>query len=109
MPQATLPLYTDDMTIVNIHLGVQKRDGKVYYFNGCLPFYHHKEEDRDNFKNIICQLISNGQATRSQISKSFQIPARSISRWMDTFNREGEGCFFRKKKHLVPAFSLPKQ
>jgi len=29
MPQATLPLFTDDMTIINLHAGVQKRDGIV--------------------------------------------------------------------------------
>ena len=109
MPQATLPLFTSDMTIINLHVGVQKRDGKVYYFNGCLPFYHHPEEDRDSFKHIVCQMISNGLATRSQISQSFNIPARSISRWLDTFNKEGKGCFFRKKKRQAPASSPPKQ
>jgi hypothetical protein len=46
MPQVTLPLFTDDMTIVNLQVGVQKRDGMVYYFNGSLPFYQHREDDR---------------------------------------------------------------
>ena len=98
MPQATLPLFTDDMTIVNLHVGVQKREGMVYYFNGCLPFYHHREEDRSSFKHVICQMLSNHLATRSQLSSAFQIPARSISRWLSTFNREGEGGFYVKKK-----------
>jgi hypothetical protein len=97
------------MTIINLHIGVQKRDGKVYYFNGCLPFYHHREDDRESFKHIGCQMISNGNATRAQISQSFHIPSRSISRWMDTYNKDGGGSFFRKKKHPVPASSLPKQ
>ena len=34
------------MTIVNLHIGVQKRNGMVYYFNGSLPFYHHRADDR---------------------------------------------------------------
>ena len=109
MPQSTLPLYTDDMTLINIHVGVQKRDGKVYYFTGSLPFYHHREGDRDSFKHIVCQLLSNGKVTRSQISKAFNIPTRSISRWMETFTKEGEGCFFRKKKQHVPASSPRKR
>jgi hypothetical protein len=109
MPQATLPLFTSDMTILNLHVGVQKHDGNVYYFDGCLPFYHHREDDRESFKHIVCQMISNGKATRSQISHSFNIPVRSISRWMEIFKKEGSGCFFRKKKLCVTVFSLPKQ
>ena len=109
MPQATLPLFTDDMTILNFHISVQKLHGKVYYFNGCLPFYHHREEDRDSFKNIVCQMISNGTATRNEISRTFHIPPRSISRWLDTFDKEGSGCFFRKKKVRAAASSPPKQ
>jgi hypothetical protein len=106
MPQATLPLFTPDMTIVNLHVGVQKRDGKVYYFNGILPFYHHREDDRESFKHVVCQMLSNSLATRSQLSQAFHIPARSISRWMEVFTKEGEGCFFKKKKLRVSA-SLP--
>jgi len=109
MPQATLPLFTSDMTIINTHVGVQKRDGKVYYFNGFYPFCHHREDDRESFKHVVCQMLSNGLATRTQISESFHIPARSISRWMEAFDKEGEGCFFRKKKRPVSASSPPKQ
>jgi hypothetical protein len=98
MPQATLPLFTDDMTIVNLHLGVQKRKGIVYYFHGSLPFYQHREDDRSSFKHVICQMLINNLATRSQLSSSFQIPARSISRWLAAFKQSGEGSFYIKKK-----------
>jgi len=98
MPQATLPLFTDDMTIVNLHVGVQKRGGLVYYFNGSLPFYQHREEDRSSFKHVICQMLINNLATRSQLSSAFQIPTRSISRWLAAFKEEGEKSFYVKKK-----------
>ena len=98
MPQATLPLFTEDMTIVNLHVGVQKRNGMVYYFNGCLPFYQHRENDRSSFKHVICQMLVNNLATRAQLSSTFQIPARSISRWLAEFKQEGEKSFYVKKK-----------
>jgi len=98
MPQATLPLFTDDMTIVNSHLGVAKRNGMVYYFNGYLPFYQHRENDRSSFKHVICQILSNKLATRAELSSSFQIPSRSISRWLVEFKQEGEKSFYVKKK-----------
>jgi hypothetical protein len=98
MPQATLPLFTDDMNIINLHVGVQKCQSMVYYFNGSLPFYQHREDDRASFKHIMCQMLSNRLATRSELSRAFQIPERSISRWLAAFKAEGEGCFYGKKK-----------
>ena len=98
MPSATLPLFTDDMTIVNLQVGVQKRAGMVYYFNGFLPFYQHREEDRSSFKHVICQMLSNNLAIRAQLSSAFQIPSRSISRWLAEFEQKGESGFYVKKK-----------
>ena len=98
MPQATLPLFTEDMTIVNLHIGVQKRQGIVYYFNGFYPFYQHRENDRSSFKHVICQMLSNSLATRTQLSSAFQIPERSISRWLAAFKQDGEKGFYTKKK-----------
>jgi hypothetical protein len=71
MPQAILPLFTEDMTIVNHHVGVRKREGSVYYFQGMLPFYQHKESDRESFKHILCQMLVNGVASRSELSRAF--------------------------------------
>jgi hypothetical protein len=98
MPQPTLPLFSEDMTIINLHVGVQKKNGMVYYFCGILPFYHHREKDRASFKHVICQMLSNNMATRSQLQRAFSIPERSISRWISRFKEEGEDCFFSKKK-----------
>jgi hypothetical protein len=98
MPAATLPLFTDDMTIVNLNVGVQKRNGIVYYFNGFLPFYQHREDDRSSFKHVVCQMMSNHLATRAQLSCAFQIPSRTISRWIAEFKECGEKGFYVKKK-----------
>ncbi|MDR0574333.1 MAG: hypothetical protein LBG96_09945 [Tannerella sp.] len=56
MPQAILPLFTEDMTIVSMHVGVAKREGSVYYFQDCFPFYHHREDADiivDNEKQVL--------------------------------------------------------
>jgi hypothetical protein len=96
MPQAILPLFTEEMTLMNEHVGVVKRAGMVYYFQGAFPFYHHREENRECFKHVVCQLLSNGMATRAEIARAFHIPVRSISRWLATFKEEGEDYFFSK-------------
>jgi hypothetical protein len=105
MPQTILPLFTEELTIVNEHIGVSKRDGMVYYFRGAYPFYHHREDNRSAFKHIICQLLSNGIARRSEVSKAFCIPERSISRCPALFKEHGENYFFRAvaNRH-IPAY-----
>ena len=98
MPQPTLALFTDDMTLINRHVGFQRREGMVYYFFGMTPFYHHREDDRSSFKHVICQMLSNNIATRVEIHRAFGIPERGISRWLAKFKTEGEDCFFKKKR-----------
>jgi hypothetical protein len=88
-----LPLFTEGITVINEHIGVQKRNGMVYYFQGTYPFYHHREDNRAAFKHIICQLLSNGVAQRTELSKAFQIPARSISRWLASYKANGDDYF----------------
>jgi hypothetical protein len=99
MPQAILPLFTEDMTIVNLHIGVIKRDETVYYFQGIFPIYQHSVNDRASFKHIICQLIINGVASRAELSRALGIPGRSISRWQSQFKEHGSGYFFSKPQH----------
>jgi hypothetical protein len=96
MPQTILPLFTEEMTLLNHRVGVVKCEGMVYYFQGAFPFYHHREDDRECFKHIVCQLISNGMASRAEIVRALRIPARSISRWLAVFKKEGEAFFFSK-------------
>jgi hypothetical protein len=98
MPQATLPLFTSDMTIINRYVGVQKKNNMVYYYCGILPFCHHREDDRASFKHVVCQMLSNNMVARCEIHRAFNIPERSISRWLATFKEKGEDCFFVKKK-----------
>jgi hypothetical protein len=100
MPQAILPLFTREMTIVNIHIGVIKREGIVYYFQGTLPFYQHKETDRESFKHIVCQMLQNGIATRSELSHAFKIPCRSISRRLALYKEHGSGYFFSRTSQM---------
>jgi hypothetical protein len=85
-----------DIIIVSFHVGVQKRDGIVYYFQGGFPFYHHREGDRQSFKYIVCQMLVIGMATRSEISRTFKIPEHSISRWRKLFEENRGGYFFSK-------------
>jgi hypothetical protein len=96
MPPTILPLFPEDITLINSYIGVAKRDGVVYYFQGSFPFYHHREESRSSFKHVVCQMLTNNMAKRCEISRAFKIHERSISRWLALFQKEGEDYFFSK-------------
>jgi hypothetical protein len=109
IPQAILPLFIDEMTLINNHIGVIKKDGIVYYFQGTFPFYRHGEKNRSGFKEIVCQLLITGMASRSEIARAFKIPERSISRWLSLFKENGEGYFFKAKALVANHVHLQKK
>ena len=62
MPQALLPYFPEECTLINQHLGVQMRDKVVYYFNGQMPIFQHPEGDNNSFRLITSQLVVNGNS-----------------------------------------------
>ncbi len=50
MPQTRLPFFPDDIELINNYIGVQKRVGIVYSFNGSMPIFQHPEDDYSSFR-----------------------------------------------------------
>jgi hypothetical protein len=94
MPQASLPFFPEDITLINSRIGFQKRDGIVYYFNGSMPIYQHSENDIRSFRLFTNQLIINGNALQSEIVKAFGVSAISVKRWVKKYRNKGSRAFF---------------
>jgi len=45
MPQMQLPMFPDGVEHINAQLAVEKGNGQVTYFNGCMPVFIHDEKD----------------------------------------------------------------
>lgn len=39
MPQTRLSFFPEDIELINTHIGVQKKNDIVYYFNGMMPVF----------------------------------------------------------------------
>jgi hypothetical protein len=39
MPQILLPFFPEEIRLINSHIGFQRRNGVVYYFNESMPVY----------------------------------------------------------------------
>ena len=94
MPQTQLPLFHEDITLINSLVGFQKRNNIVYYFNGSMPIYQHPEDDIKSFRLFTSQLIVNGNAKQVEIVKAFGVSPISVQRCVKRYREEGAQGFF---------------
>ena len=94
MPIPILPLFSDDMTIINNHIAVHQHGDVVYWYKGTLPVFRHHVRDHKSFRLFCCQLINIGTATAAEISKALHVNREKLSRWArierDSSNHEGQ-------------------
>ncbi|MBU1682841.1 hypothetical protein KJ742_02755 [Patescibacteria group bacterium] len=93
-----LPLFSEEVSLINSLIGYAKREGKVYYFNGQMPLFIHDEKDGDSFKMFMAQLYVTGNATQSEINKAFGMNPINMKRWVKKYKEEGAGGFYRKTR-----------
>lgn len=96
--QALLPLFPSEATVINPTIGVQKRDGVVYYFNGSMPIFRHDEKDLDGFRFITSQLVVTGVCKQMEIVKCFGVSIVSVKRWAKRYRESHELRDFVSKK-----------
>jgi hypothetical protein len=98
MPQTSLPFFPEDITLINSHVGFQKRNGIVYYFNGSMPIYQHPEQDMRSFRLFTSQLVVNGNAKQVEIVNAFGVSDISVKRWVKRYREEGAQGFFLSQR-----------
>jgi hypothetical protein len=87
--QLLLPLFPVEATLINNLVGVQMKEGTVYYFNGSMPIFMHNQSDIDGFRYITSQLIVN----------CFGVSDISVKRWVKRYKESKElSAFVSKKK-----------
>jgi hypothetical protein len=95
MPQAQLPLFGEGMTQISDEIAFQRRDGKVYYFNGHLPVFVHEEADLRSFRMFTTQLIINGTVSQAEVTRAFQVPSVTVKRSVKLYRQRGTEGFFK--------------
>lgn len=80
MLQIQLPIFPSNSTAITNELAFQEREGTVWDFNGHLPVFSHPVDDIGSFRFFTSQLIANGNASQSEISRAFGVPLVSVKR-----------------------------
>ena len=110
MPQAILPLFSQDMTIINNRFAVQQMGDTVYWFQGCLPVFCHHVGNERLFRLFCCQLINMDNASAAEISRALGVNREKLSRWarherssksmISPFSDDDGGCSPAKKNPM---------
>ena len=85
MPQVQLPVFPDGVTHITSEIAFERREGKVCYFNGHLPVFIHECEDLAAFRLFSSQLVINGNASQSEISRAFGVPLVTVKRYVKLY------------------------
>ena len=94
MPQTRFPFFPDDIELLNMYIGVQKKNGIVYYFNGMMPVFQHPEKDLPSFRLFTSQLVVNGNVKQNDIVRTFGVSSISVKRWVKKYRERGAEAFF---------------
>jgi hypothetical protein len=97
--QILLPFFPEEITMITHYIGVRKEEDIVYYFNGSMPVFQHRESDIDSFRYITSQFVINGNCKQVDIVKCFGVSPISVKRWVKRYREsKGLGDFVSKKK-----------
>ena len=109
MPQMLLPIFPDEIKLINSLIGFVKKDNYIYYFNGQMPIFHHPVDDLDSFKMFVSQLYICGNASQAEIVRAFGISNSSIKRWVKKYKEGGATAFFNKTVYRTPRVLTPQK
>ena len=102
MLQMLLPIFPDEIKLINSLTGFVKRDGYIYYFNSQMPIFHHPVDDLNSFKMFVSQFYICGNASQSDIVRTFGKSNSSIKRWVKKYNEGGVSIIFNKTVNRTP-------
>ena len=109
MTQMLLPVFTEEIKLINSLIGFVKRNNYVYYFNSKMLIFQHPEDDLNSFKMFVSQLYVGGNATQAEIVRAFGISNSSIKRWVKKYKESGAAAFYTKTVHRTPKVLTPQK
>ncbi len=99
MPQTRLPLFSEDITLINNYIGFQQKENSVYYFNGAMPVFQHPKGDYASFRLFTTQLVVNGNVKQMDIVRAFGVSKSSVKRWVRKYRENGSEAFFYRSNN----------
>lgn len=104
--QLILPLFTSDVTLISINIGIFSKNGIVSHLLNGMPIYSHTEGDIQAFSFFTANLISKNLYSKTEIMRAFSISKDQVVRACKIFKTEGESGFFKPENRHVHCHKL---
>ncbi|MDR1181908.1 MAG: hypothetical protein LBL13_08015 [Bacteroidales bacterium] len=104
--QTQLPLFSGETKLINTTLGYIEHEGFRYYLHNGNPIYCHSLTDRNSYRFILGNLVSNHLCSISELSEALGEGRKNIERYAKTFREKGASHFFSRKETRGQCYKL---
>lgn len=98
MSHRVLPVWRNEPVSINNAVSVCRADGRVFYFQNCLPVFTHAEDDLASFRMFTSQLVASGSCKQVEIAKAFGVTPLSVKRSVKKYRKQGPSVFFAPRR-----------
>ena len=98
IPQALLPLISEDATRISDLISVVRQNGQWFYFCGTQPVFQHAESDLRTFRMFTAQLCVQGACKQADIIKAFGVSKSSVLRSVSKYREAGIDGFYKPRR-----------
>lgn len=107
--QMQLPIFPRSTKLINNSLGFRKQDDMVYYLHNGSPIFCHSENDLNNYRYILANLVENRLCTARELSEALGINKRNVERYLATLRNKGSAWFFNRQEKRGDCYKLNKE
>jgi biotin operon repressor len=104
--QTQLPLFPGETKLINTTLGYIEHEGFRYYLHNGNPIYCHSLTDRNSYRFILGNLVSNHLCSITELSEALGEGRKNIERYAKTFREKGASYFFSRKETRGQCYKL---
>jgi len=94
--QLLLPLFSQEVRLINTHLGFFEKDKVVTYLHVGVPIGNHLADDLKGFRCHTSRLINVGLCSQSDIVKAFGVSFDSVRKSLRLYQEKGEAGFYEQ-------------
>ncbi|MFZ2338758.1 MAG: NUMOD1 domain-containing DNA-binding protein [Bacteroidales bacterium] len=96
--QQILPIFTDDLKMVNYQVGFKQMDDFVHYFVNGMPVYCHQVDDKNGYRYVLGTLVNNKFCSIKELSEALGVNKKNVERYARDLREKGMSHFFNRKE-----------
>lgn len=107
--QMQLPFFPSSTKLINSCLGFRKQDNLVYYLHNGSPIFCHEEDDLNNYRYIMANLVENRLCNIKELSEALGVNRRNIERYVSSLREKGASWFFNRQEQRGQCHKLSEE